>query len=72
MPKAAIAIDNWKKDIFERHLSQAGYSFSRSPGLTAGTMFLSVQTENIEALAEVVKAATIEAARTRQPAGLAS
>jgi hypothetical protein len=67
MPKAAIAIDNWKFPIFERHLQQAGYSFVRADGLTADAMVLSVTTENLVALGEVVKAANTEAARTGAP-----
>lgn len=62
--KAAIAIDNWKFPIFERRLQQAGYSFERANGLTKEAMVLSVTTDNVEALGEVVKAANTEAALT--------
>lgn len=64
MKKAAIAIDEWKLPIFKRHLSQAGYAFEQCTGLTDGTLILTVKTENLEALAVVVKAANTEAART--------
>lgn len=67
MPKAAVAIDNWKLPIFERHLQQAGYSFERTDGLTEDAMILTVTTENLVALGEVVKAANTEAARTGAP-----
>ena len=67
MPKAAVAIDNWKLPIFERHLQQAGYSFERTDGLTADAMILTVTTENLVALGEVVKAANTEATRTGAP-----
>lgn len=67
MPKAAVAIDNWKLPIFERHLQQAGYSFERVDGLTKDAMILTVTTENLVALGEVVKAANTEAARTGAP-----
>lgn len=64
MLKAGIAIDNWKFPIFERHLKQNGYEFKQSNGLTQCTMLLTVVTENLEALAEVVKSANEEAAKT--------
>lgn len=65
--KAGIAIDNWKFPIFERRLKQAGYSFERADGLTKDAMVLSVTTNNVEALGEVVKAANTEAAQTGAP-----
>jgi len=65
--KAGIAIDNWKFQIFERHLKQGGYSFERVNGLTKDDMVLMVVTENIEALGMVVKSANNEAARTGAP-----
>ena len=64
MLKAAIAIDDWKLPIFERHLSQAGYAYEQGPGLTADTLLLTVKTKNIVALESVVRAANTEAART--------
>lgn len=62
--KAAIVIDAWKLSIFERHLSQAGYAYEKGAGITAGTLSLYVVTENVEALAVVTKAASVEAAKT--------
>ncbi|HMN55636.1 MAG TPA: hypothetical protein PKE15_00180 [Ottowia sp.] len=62
-----IAIDDWKLPIFERHLGQSGYSFKSAGLFTAGTLILRVDTENLAALAEVVKAANTEAARTGAP-----
>lgn len=67
MAKAAIAIDSWKFPIFERHLKQSGYKFEKVQGVTRGTMILTVNTENIEAMGEVVKAANNEAAKTGAP-----
>ena len=63
--KSAIAIDNWKLPIFEHHLKQSGYSYTNAGTLTHGTMILTVETENMDALQEVVKAANLEAARTK-------
>lgn len=65
--KAAIAIDDWKLPIFERHLAQAGYTHTDGPGLTPKTLLLTVTTDNVEALGEVVKAANTEAAQTGAP-----
>lgn len=65
--KAAIAIDEWKLPIFERRLKQAGYSFKNAGHITPGTLVLQVETTNLEALAEVAKAANDEAARTGAP-----
>lgn len=62
--KAAIVIDEWKLPIFERHLSQSGYKFDNNGILTDKTIILSVHTDNLEALAIVVKAANDEAAKT--------
>lgn len=67
MSKAGIAIDDWKLPIFERHLGQAGYAFENAGRLTTGTLLLRVDTENIEALATVLKAANTEAAMTGAP-----
>lgn len=65
--KAGIVIDNWKFPIFERHLQRFGYSFEKADGLTKDTMLLSVITNNLEALGEVVKAANTEAGLTGGP-----
>lgn len=65
MTKAAIAIDTWKLSIFERHLTQSGYSFENAGSLTEGVLVLKVETTNLVALQEVVKAATAEAAKTK-------
>lgn len=67
MAKAAIAIDDWKLPIFERHFSQAGYAYEKGSGPTSGTLLLTVKTKNVEALGIVVMAANTEAARTGSP-----
>jgi len=60
--KAAIAIDDWKLPIFDRHLSVAGYVFERGPGVTDDTLLLTVVTDDAAALEKVVRAANVEAA----------
>ena len=64
--KAGIAIDGWKLEIFERHLKGCGYEYEVGPGVTRDTLLLQVQTENLNALAELCKRANIECARTKQ------
>jgi len=65
MPKAAIAIDDWKLPIFKRHLTEAGYSFGQHPGLTDNTLTLVVHTKSIKDLEVVVRKANTEAANRR-------
>ena len=62
-----VAIDRWKRPIFERHLSGSGYRFTVGPGLDAATLFLKVTTTNVDALAVVIRAAELEAHRTGAP-----
>ena len=66
MKTAGIMIDEWKLPIFERHLNQAGYAF-KNAGVMGGSLVLRVDTTNLVALAEVVKAASEEAALTGEP-----
>lgn len=65
--KAGIAIDDWKLAIFKRHLQQAGYVFKNAGVLAPGTLLLQVETTNVVALSEVLKAANTEAAMTGKP-----
>ena len=65
MPKAAIAIDDWKLPIFERHLTVAGYEWEQHPGLTENTLTLTVTTPCLNALVVVVREANTEAATRR-------
>lgn len=63
MKRAGIAIDSWKLAIFQRHLTAAGYTVEKRPGLTTpDTLMLQVMTDDLEALAKVVRAANTEAA----------
>ena len=71
--EAAIVIDAWKISISERHLTQSGYAFTkhqvtkhmaRAHGLPKGALVLSVEAENMVALALLVRAANDEAAKT--------
>lgn len=65
--KAGIVIDSWKLSIFDRHLKQSGYKYENKGAFTPDTLILRVDTTNVEALKEVLKAASNEAALTGKP-----
>lgn len=65
--KACIVIDAWKLPIFSRNLVAKGYHYAEGPGLTPGTLLLTVTTDNLQALAQTVLAANTEAAHTGKP-----
>lgn len=64
--KVGIALDGWKFPIFERRLTEGGFTFDRTHKLMEGTVFLMVPTtpELLHKLADVVRAANDEAAET--------
>lgn len=64
---AAIAIDEWKVEIYKRHLEQSGYAFEMRKGPILNCIFLYLQTDNREALEAVVLAADGEARKTGAP-----
>lgn len=68
MTRAGIVIDPWKLSIFERHFEQSGYKFENSGLLHADALLLRVETENLEALSGVIRAANAEAKLTGKPA----
>jgi hypothetical protein len=65
--KVGIAIDPWKLSIFERHLTQSGYTVENAGLLHKDAHLLRVDTTNVEALGHVVGAANAEAAKTGAP-----
>lgn len=58
---ASIAIEDWKRPIFERHLAQAGFQFTAETS-TSGTTVLKVEATDLDALGLAVRAAKAEAA----------
>lgn len=62
---AGVAIDKWKLKIFEKHLKDAGFSWTRHPGLTADTLLLKVPCESAAALQPTIEAAQLACARSR-------
>jgi hypothetical protein len=65
MSTAGIAIDPWKLDIFERRLKDAGYTWTKV--VDTNLIVLKVTTENMDALAEVIKACVAECTLTGKP-----
>ncbi len=65
--RAGIAIDDWKLPIFERHLSEAGFAWKQSSGVTADTLLLFVECEFAADLMPIVSAANEEAAQKGKP-----
>jgi hypothetical protein len=63
--KVGIAIDTWKLPIFSRILVEKGYHYTEMPGLSPGTLFLTVLTDNAQALGQTILACNKEAARTK-------
>lgn len=66
MKTAGVAIDDWKLEIFKRHLDAAGYTYTVHPGLTSDTLLLKVPCEWAHKLMPVIKAANDEAAQTKE------
>lgn len=65
MKTVGIAIDSWKLPIFTRRLEGAGYTFTRHPGVTSGTLMLKVKTDLIAPLQKVIEAAQLECSERR-------
>lgn len=59
--RAAIALDTWKIGIFDRHLTEAGFTYSVAGKISESITVLHVETENLLGLAPIVKAANAEA-----------
>lgn len=62
---AGVVIDDWKQDIFERVLKQAGYAYTVHDGFIKGTKLIKVTTDYVPALAGVIRSANVECARTK-------
>ena len=60
MKTVGIAIDDYKLATFKRVLEGAGYTFNKHPGLSKGTLFLKVETDDVSKLQPVVEKANRE------------
>jgi hypothetical protein len=60
MKTAAIIIDAWKLSVFDKHLTEAGYSYTKHEGVAADTLTLRVAYAWVAKLQPVVEAAQAE------------
>ncbi len=65
MQKAGIILDDWKLPIFEKALDDAGFEYEQSPGITEGTLLITVETDDLHALGLVVQKTNDEAAKSK-------
>lgn len=61
---AGVILEKWKVEIFKRHLTLAGYSYTVEPGFE-DIAVLKVSTKSVEALQKVFKAAMLECEKKR-------
>lgn len=65
MLKAGIAVDDWKLPVFRKRLEEAGYTYEDRGPLTGDTTMLSVETDDIRALAGVLEKCQAECRASR-------
>jgi len=65
--KPLIAIDDWKLPVFRKGLEDAGFDFEVGPGLSKGTLFLTLEIaeEELGHLTRVVKQCQVKAAEPK-------
>jgi len=68
MAKAGIIIEVWKREIFEKHIAAAGYTFEWTPGGELGVLKVTLQRPTEAAMLHpIIKAAVEEATKTGAP-----
>lgn len=70
MKKAAILIDAWKKQRFEKALNKNDFYFSVEPGPVKDTLSIVVRTDRVLTLAKVVEKTNKKCAKAKQRADL--
>jgi hypothetical protein len=60
MAKAGIICEDWKLPVFRKHLDAAGFTYADGGGLMSNTTILTVNTEEVNKLGVVVRAANDE------------
>lgn len=65
MSKAAVVIDSWKLEIFEKHLKEAGYTYKILSGLSQNSLTLQVDYEWVAKLQPIIEAAQEECAKNK-------
>lgn len=63
--KVGIALDNWKLPIFRKMLSDAGYTYEDGGALTYDSTLLTIVTDNMLRLKDVVAACQRECAKSK-------
>lgn len=63
--KAGIVVDNWKLPVFRERLTEAGYEYTDAGGFTHDTTVLTVVTDNMLALKQVIEACQAECRKSR-------
>jgi len=54
MKKVGIGIDSYKLDVFKKYLDNGGYTYKVFSSLGEDTYFISVQTDSVAKLQEIV------------------
>ena len=62
MKTVGIAVDNWKLDIFKKHLDRNNFKYTQHKGLTKDTLFLKVECKFISQAEPIVRNANEECA----------
>ena len=63
--RAGIVVDDWKLPVFRKRLTEAGYHYEDGGAARVNTTLLTVETQNVFALKEVLDACQRECARMK-------
>lgn len=64
--KAGIAVDDWKLPVFRKRLKAAGFTYTDGGPLTGNTTLLTVETDDLAKLRDVLEQCQSEARRQRR------
>lgn len=64
--KAAVVIDAWKREIFERHLREANYTWEGPHKWPGDCLVFRVNAADVEALGVVIRKASKEALMSKK------
>lgn len=66
MITVGVVLDDWKLDIFQRHLDAAGFSYTQQKGPGRSVILLKIEAASTEDLSPIILAANTEAANCRK------